>query len=255
MIKNIFIATVLAYVLNSTAQAQTTYSSPEIFIEKAKNPEKEKLEELINFSISLLESDNFTRNLKSLETLYPQVWLSKYQKTRTLSELADILKLQDSTQSDASYLRTGVILKGKSKKKPSRAIGYKGNTFASIGPRSRTKSLPLKMRLGRVHLDRFVTGDTMEKSCAINTMTHEISHTLSLSSTNLQSYFLDIPAGLAPEGVPSASYLVGTVAQCTFLVDQGRIPQSKFETCVKHFVPQPFPSSSCNDYPDGTIFN
>ena len=139
--------------------------------------------------------------------------------------------------------------------KPSSSIGYIGNTFASVGPNSRKKTLPPKMRIGRVHLDRFVTGNVLEKSCAINTLAHEISHTLGSSPTNLQSYFLDIPEGKEPEGVPVASYLVGTIAQCTYLEEKGRIESNQFTECVKLFVPQPFPSKLCDDYPDGVKIN
>lgn len=248
--------TFLSLILTSlswTATAQDTDTIPNIFIEKAKSSEKSNIQEWVDESLKVLQSEEFYENLKTLESKYPEVWLSKYEKTRTISQLTEILKAKDPAKEDEAYLPTGIRMKGRSKKDNTRDIGYKGNTFASIGPRSSRKSLPLKMRLGRVHLDRYVTGDIVEKSCAINTMTHEISHTLSISSTKLQSYFLDIPAGLAPPGVPSASYFIGTVAQCTYLQKNGRITKDQFEGCMAVFVAQPFPSSRCDDFPDGKL--
>jgi len=231
---------------------EPAYAGPDIYIKKAKESEKTSILAWVNESLSILKSDEFNSNLLSLEKIYPEVWLSEKEKTSNLLQLMFILAETDPNRLDAKYLKTGIIMKGRSKKDITRNIGYRGNTFASVGPHSKRKSLPLKMRIGRVHLDRYLTGDTVEKSCAINTMAHEISHTLSISSSNLQSYFLDIPAGLAPAGVPSASYFVGTVAQCTYLQNKGRIDNTQFETCVKLFVSQPFPSVKCNDFPEGT---
>ena len=229
------------------------HAGPDIYIKKAKKSEKASIVVWVNESISILKSDEFNSNLLSLENVYPEIWFSQKIGTRSLAQLMFVLAESDPTRLDAKYLKTGIIMKGNSKKDTTRNIGYRGNTFASVGTNSKRKSLPLKMRLGRVHLDRYLTGDTVEKSCAINTMVHEISHTLSVSSSKLESYFLDIPAGLAPEGVPSASYFVGTVAQCTYLQNKGRINKSQFETCVKLFVSQPFPSVRCNDFPTGTV--
>lgn len=238
--------------VSQTAIAQTNHISPDIYIEKAEDFEEPTIQSWIDETLSILNSDEFASNLLSLQSAYPEVWLSEYQNTRTVPQLFEILKAQDNTQSDEAYLRTGIIMKGTSQKDPSEDDGYKGNDFASIGPRSWFKSLPLKMRLGRVHLDRYLTGNVVEKSCAINTMAHEISHTISLSSTKLQSYILDIPAGKAPEGVPTASYFVGTVAQCTYLQKNSRIKNEDLQKCLDLFVSQPFPSKRCDDYPDGT---
>jgi len=46
-------------------------------------------------------------------------------------------------------------------------------------PENASPALTGEIALGRLHFARYTRGDAVEKSCALNTMTHEIGHTLS----------------------------------------------------------------------------
>ena len=79
-------------------------------------------------------------------------------------------------------------------------------------------------------------------ACAINTMAHEWTHTISRSDSNAGYVFQD---GEYTAGLPLVSYHLGAVAQCTYLEVQGMIDSSRFDDCVKAVVGPPLDSATC----------
>ncbi|MDP1617296.1 hypothetical protein [Phenylobacterium sp.] len=99
---------------------------------------------------------------------------------------------------------------------------------------------------GEIHLPPDVladwaSGDLVRQSCALNTLAHEIAHTISISPFVFTPAFTDTRIGerAIPRrdggDSPVASYLIGSAAQCAWLQQQGRIVASEVRACVNVF--------------------
>lgn len=99
---------------------------------------------------------------------------------------------------------------------------------------------------GEIHLPPDVvvnwrSADPVQRSCAINTLAHEIAHTVSVSPLVFTAGFTDtslterVIPGRRPGAGPVASYLIGSAAQCAWLERQGRIARADLAACVEVF--------------------
>jgi len=99
---------------------------------------------------------------------------------------------------------------------------------------------------GEIHLPPDVLADwaaddLVRRSCAVNTLAHEIAHTISISPFVFTPAFTDTRLGeraIPRRGAgdsPVASYLIGSAAQCAWLQQQGRIAASEVRACVEVF--------------------
>ncbi len=99
---------------------------------------------------------------------------------------------------------------------------------------------------GEIHLPPDVLADwaaddLVRRSCAINTLAHEIAHTISISPFVFTPAFTDTRLGeraIPRRGAghsPVASYLIGSAAQCAWLQQQGRIAPGEVRACVEVF--------------------
>ena len=99
---------------------------------------------------------------------------------------------------------------------------------------------------GEIHLPPEVVvqwraQDPVVRSCALNTLAHEIAHTVSVSPFVFTPAFTDtsldqprIP-GRRPGESPIGSYLIGSAAQCAWLAREGRIEEAERGHCVEVF--------------------
>lgn len=219
--------------------------------------EAETVERWLAQTRQILASDRFHENLRALQAVYPNIWLSQWERYRTAEQLSQILRLQDPQKPGAWWVPTALALIGAHGRDPSWDSGYgnDGNSDALTGWTGYQEDgvAAGAMRIGRVHYDRYANGNQVERSCAVNTLAHEISHTLSHRAGLYLEYFLDT-GGSGPDrpGVPYASYLIGSLAQCTFLQNEGRIQAGQVSACLVTFGVDRFNSNSCNDFPDGT---
>lgn len=106
-------------------------------------------------------------------------------------------------------------------------------------------------------LKAFTGGDAVTRSCAINVAAHEYAHTISLTPMGYRPAFTDtnevaraIPDRRHP-GTPVASYLIGAVAQCTWLETQGRIGPDDVRACIEVFGTTGFNWSRCGQFAGG----
>jgi len=80
-------------------------------------------------------------------------------------------------------------------------------------------------------------------ACAINTLAHEWSHTISRAGGKATGYvFQD---GKFEANQPLVSYQVGAIAQCTYLEAALMIDANQFDNCVRQVVGPPFNSATC----------
>jgi hypothetical protein len=209
--------------------------------------ERAQLESLINEASSILRSAAFASNLMALQKHYPRIFANPDMPDVSPERLLNILRVKEP---GTRYIRVPVALIG------SAAYNDGSGSFNYI---ARTGSVHWNgeeptgsMTLGRVNMYRYGLTDPVEKSCAINTMAHEISHTISRRAGKYIYAIADTSSGARPDKtVPLASYLVGAVAQCTWLQQKGRVGAGGVAACVKVFGTQNFNSNRCSQFGDG----
>lgn len=96
---------------------------------------------------------------------------------------------------------------------------------------------------GRISLstsvrDHWRSGTALGRALAINSLAHELSHTLSSRPEQLTMVFTDrgFKIGWLRGWPPVASYTIGSVAQCTFLEEQGARRGNLFDCLRKYGV-------------------
>ncbi|MEP4050997.1 MAG: hypothetical protein ABJN22_02005 [Litorimonas sp.] len=232
---------------------------PDIVIGNVDAADQAALSNWIEESVSLLRSQEFESNFERASETYPQVYVSKTQDIIPSTLLLTRLKTEDPHLSALWWPKTYVVLNGKTSRRLSdqRGFGFQALRNAGAGPypKNQIGTKTGEIELGRLHYARYTQGDIVEKSCAINTMTHEISHTLSDQIDRFWMHILDTETNVTPpRGVFEASYFIGIIAQCTYLENANRIAKSDFESCLATFSDPArssrFRSIACDDFPD-----
>jgi hypothetical protein len=189
---------------------------------------------------SLLASKELGDNLRALAADYPVVFL----RERTLGTVTDVAQILNLEQPGLRYVRTPVTLTGDGNDFVARA-GWTGDFPDGSGVQTSS------MTLGRGHFRRYTSANHVEKSCAINTLAHETTHTIAIHPTKIFYAIMDTGAGApADTNAIVASYFVGSVAQCTWLQNQSRLPRDKahLKTCVELFGVRNFNSLRCDRF-------
>ena len=239
---------------------RVTGITPQITAGEIDPADKDALSAWIDEAVTLFKSPSFEANFKRASALYPEVYLSKSEDIIPSALLLTRLKTQDPRKPNLTWPKTRVVLRGETavRAKDRLGFGFDGSRKAAAGPHPK-EPVPQKtgqIEIGRLHLARYTQGDAVEKSCALNTMVHEISHTLSETPDKYWMHILDSQRGVTPpRGLFEASYFIGVVAQCTYLENMGRTPPAAFETCILTFsdpsLSSRFRSKACDDFPDG----
>ena len=115
----------------------------------------------------------------------------------------------------------------------------------------------------------YTSGDVVKKSCAINSMAHEMSHLIGRrGASGFETVFHDSAAGAQckkpsnADAMSVASYLVGSVAQCIWLQRQGRLAKddskgrgstASMEDCVRVFGVIAFNRARCWSFADSDV--
>lgn len=234
---------------------------PNIVVADVAPKDAEPLEQWIAEAIELLQSPKFETNFMRASSLYPEVYVSKSQDIIPTELLLTRLKTQDPHLSALWWPETSVIISGETVTRNADRLGFgfDAERKAVAGPFPDTDKATAtgQIELGRLHFARYTQGNLVEKSCAINTMTHEISHTLSEKPDQFWMHILDSQRNVTPpRGVFEAGYFIGSVAQCSYLENAGRIMPDEFENCMLTFsdpsMSSRFRSLACDDFPDGT---
>lgn len=182
-----------------------------------------------------LGSDRFRTNLASLAADYPTVYFREGYPAGAIPVTGTVAYLQTLLDATPStwYIPSTVSLVG----------GPTDDTAVAAWQTS-------TIALGRVFLGRWKSSNAVEKSCAINTAVHEISHTLSIYRDTYIYVLTDNDRRRQPPQVPAASYLVGSVAQCTWLQESGRIASttSALRACVAVFGSRHFNNLRCDRF-------
>lgn len=238
--------------------------NPNIIVGEVNPADKDVLSAWINDAVTLFKSPAFESHFIRASTRFPEVYVSETEDIIPSLTLLKRLKTQDPRNPHLWWPKTYVVLDGATvtRSQDRLGFGFEGSRKAIAGPYPKT--LPPQtsgqIEIGRLHLARYKAGDAVEKSCALNTMVHEISHTLSDTPHKYWMHILDSQRGVAPpRGTFEASYFIGVIAQCTYLENIGRIGSGEFETCILTFsdpsLSSRFRSSACDDFPDGKVIS
>jgi len=227
---------VLASVGSAAALAQTTTPQPEpISIEAVSSPQELlDLKCWIAETLALLKSKEFKNNLSSLSVDYTRV--SFGSRSASVAELSKVVGLEYPYR----FYPTPVALVG-NQWNSTVLTGHNGERINGI--------LVTSMAVGRQHFARFRSANAVERSCAINTMAHEISHTITDSPTLATGVIEDTgTSATIGAATPIASYLMGSVAQCTYLQKVGRIKEEELRSCIAVFGDSEFNNGRCNQF-------
>ena len=229
---------------------------PQIVIGDINPADKDDLSAWIEDAVALFRSPGFEANMTQAALLFPEVYLSKSEDVIPTQTLLKRLKTEDPSVPGLWWPKTYVVLDGELATRAENRFGFTGSRKAVAGPHPNEPAPQTtgQIKIGRLHLARFSQGDAVEKSCALNTLVHEISHTLSETPDIYWMHILDSQRGaVPPRGMFEASYFIGVIAQCTYLESLGRISPSEFNSCILTFsdpsLSSRFRSSACDDFP------
>lgn len=205
--------------------------------------ESEALGQLMDEAYATLRSEAFQQNLRGLAGRYPAIYARRDLQDASTGQLADYVALKAL---GSRFVNPDVIL-----------IGGTGDYHAMAGQG------PGEGRYSDIILGRFVMAhwradDLVRRSCAINVAAHEYAHTISMTPFVYQPAFTDTQPGqfLIPHRkdrtTPVASYLIGAVAQCTWLQTKGRIGSSDVPACVAAFGVASGNDQRCGAFPGNT---
>ncbi|WP_430417276.1 hypothetical protein [Parasphingorhabdus sp.] len=216
---------------NKSADSITSTSPIVTVSSRWRGRDRTDMEKLVEESISVMVDARFLEDAKALKSDYPKVWFEKY---RGFGNAEDVGEFVLNPKSPNRYIAASVV--------PFSGWARTGGKEGSI-----------KISLNRSLLKRWRSSDVVMRACAINTMAHEITHTLSRSSKTYLYAFRDTGVGAEARRTPPASYLTGDIALCGYLIREGRIHRADLKSCVKvWYKPKGFQSHKCNDFPGDT---
>ena len=224
----------------------TASSSHPMFIAGGASFEEERnLQNLINESYAILRSEEFRANLGIVAQQFDVAYVgteklndpaaARYAKMSALAEMV-------TANGAYRYVYAPVYPVGGS--------GHYNDTAVT-----RTADGTATFSIGRGHLYNWRQNNLVHRSCAVNTVAHELTHLISSSpdSFELKDQVLrDWGAGNLSDARPVASYLLGTVAQCTWLQKAGYQPEVDITKCLAAFGHRGFNGLRCTKYPMGT---
>jgi hypothetical protein len=201
------------------------------------------LQGLLDAAYATLRSDLFRSNMASLAAEHPTIFLRVAGEGTAEAAAANgsVADLVDMVQAKPPfrYVRAAVAL-----------VGDPNFFFALSGVTG--DDAHASFTLGRGNLGRWLSASQVNRSCAINTAAHELSHLISSDATRFRIDTQPIrDSGAATNsgrGDAIASYFVGTVAQCTWLQQQNYAPAVNLKACVRVFGHRGFNQVRCDEF-------
>lgn len=231
-------------VAEDTAPDRPPYKS---IVDAQSADELSVVRDLLSESYSVLRSPEFRANLLMLGSRYPVIYARPDKQD---ASVADVAKDVGVEPLGSRYAPVVVQVIGRNDRRDPLGIHASAGEGVGLGRYS-------EMTLGRYFLDQFRSADIVERSCALNAAAHEFAHTITLTPIGFRNAFTDtqinqsrIPDRRFP-GTPVASYLIGAVAQCTWLQRKGRIDDAGLASCVEVFGVDSFAGDRCTSFSRG----
>jgi hypothetical protein len=128
-------------------------------------------------------------------------------------------------------------------------LGYKdgGSEVARTGICQGDNGNFAELYIGKLTIGRWLRSSLRSKSCAINTMAHELTHTIPVMNGTVAQLYKDkwyqVAAFFGQEPV---SYGVGAIAQCTYLEREQALAPLSFEDCLGRYGTDRFRPVDCD---------
>lgn len=187
--------------------------------------DKEDMTVLKDVALELISDDSFLGYGSELKSTYSRVWLTEGLGYRDSEKVCGIVK---SAEPPLRYVPAAIVPQN----------GW-ATTSSSRGN--------VRIKLNRKLLTRWRSQNVVVRACAVNTMAHEISHTISRDMSRFKFAFTDSGSGdgSARNG-HVASYFTGDLALCSYLVKEGRIKPEEIGKCIAvWYKPEGFQSGRC----------
>lgn len=211
-------------------------------IRGAESPgEAAALAALLDQAYGVLRSAEFRDNLLALQARYPAVYARASEQDADVARIARIVGLE---QWGARYA-------------PVRVSVVDGLDWALAAAGDGGNGRYSGMEVGRAVLGAYASDDLVTRSCAVNVAAHEYAHTISLTPVGFVIAFTDTEEdenrirNRRHPATPVASYLIGAVAQCTWLQRAGRIGKADVPACAQVFGVQAFNWDRCGLFANG----
>jgi hypothetical protein len=206
--------------------------------------ERAALTDLVTEAYHVIRSPELQENLRALGARYPAIYHHPGRQAATAGQTADLLALKPF---GSRYVPVDVILEDA-------AGGFAGMAGENAAGHGRYSDVVLT----RPVLQAYRSPDIVMRSCAVNLAAHELAHTLSRTPFLYQPAFTDtsdprqdrIP-GRQDRTTPVASYLIGSLAQCTWLQRKGRISAGELAGCVEVFGTAAGNDQRCGQFANG----
>jgi len=211
-------------------------------LDSGSEPEREAAGRLLQEGYAVLRSSAFRSNLEALQDRYPVIYARPSAQAVDPKGVAAIVSLEPPGSRFA----------------PAQAmiVDDNGSALGAAGEGGTTGRYS-DVLITRGVLQAFGSSDVVTRSCAVNVAAHEYAHTISLTPMGYRVAFADTDevdrriADRRNPGTPVASYLIGAVAQCTWLEKQGRIGPGDLRACVEVFGTAAFNWSRCRQFAGG----
>jgi len=218
-------------------------------VDAATTEEQALVERLLIESYDVLRSAEFRANLLSLGSRYPVIYARPDKQDATVADVAREISVEPP---GSRYAPVVVQVVGRNDRRDPMGIHASAGEGTGFGRYS-------EMALGRYFLDQFQSVDSVERSCALNAAAHEYAHTITLTPIGFRHAFTDTRINQSRisqrqfPGTPVASYLIGAVAQCTWLRRNGRIEVAGIASCVEVFGVNAFSGNRCTSFSKGQL--
>lgn len=213
----------------------------------ANETERAQFAALIAEAQRTMRSRRFRDNMLSLSDAYPRIHFRTHPNGAmlVLGSPSELMTVLDAADPAYRYIRTPFSLTGQSNEYSPVNAGREGSDVDADGVARGSGTI------ARGHLWNWNHSNPVIRSCAINTVAHEISHTVVIDPATYRYAFSDFDRFSTSAPTPSASYLIGSVAQCTWLQEQGRIGAGELRTCLAVFGVRHFNSLRCQQFYPG----
>ena len=210
-------------------------NEPEITVDSQySGRDRTDLEAYAAAAIQALTSATTGENATALDPTYRRVWLNEVSQYEGLGSVGGLVR---APRQGFSYL-------------PTRLVMTSSGTGAaeSRDPGSTTGGRLITIR--RYHLDWWRSANAVTRSCAINTLAHEMTHNMTRDPNRFLWAFTDTGLGGSVTG-EKGSYSMGALAQCTYLQSIGRIDRAGIAQCVPVWgLTSSFSWTHCDDFDD-----
>lgn len=196
--------------------------------------DKADLEAYVRAATAALTSQATADHATGLNGTYPRVWLNE---TTQYEGLGSVGALTRAPRTGFSYM-------------PARLVMANSGTGAAESKDPNSANGGRLITIRRYHLDWWRSNKAVTRSCAVNTLAHEITHNMTRDPATFRWAFTD--TGLSNSVTSEkGSYMMGALAQCSQLQSAGRITAAQFAQCVPVWgLRDTFMSSRCDDFDD-----